>query len=199
MQNVELTLQDYLPLAGNPSAYIAQKLSERSSLGSPEAIMQTKRAAYALLQKKSLPIERTINFIRELSKRKKELGIQLGVASAARKDEIVMNLKHIGIAEVFDLVISGQDDLISYRDPEGINKPKPYIYLHTAKLLGLSPSQCVACEDSAAGVQAAKDAGCITFAVPNKFTKQHDFSRADFVIQPAEKIHVDEFFERLKT
>lgn len=32
--------------------------------------------------------------------------------------------------------------------PEGVNKPKPYIYLHAAKILGLSPDERVVIEDS---------------------------------------------------
>ena len=113
------------------------------------------------------------------------------------KKEILINLKDHEIIDAFDVVVSGQDDLSHYLDPEGVNKPKPYIYLHAAKLLGLEPSECVAFEDSYTGLLAASKAGLITFAVPNTFTREQDFSLATFKIEPHEEINMEEFFQKL--
>ena len=38
-------------------------------------------------------------------------------------------------------------------------KPNPDVYLHSAKMLNLDPSECIAIEDSSSGVKAAKAAG----------------------------------------
>jgi beta-phosphoglucomutase len=75
-------------------------------------------------------------------------------------------------------VIVSADDLSDYKDPEGINKPKPYIYLQAAKLLGLHPKQCAAIEDSRTGISSAVSAGCIAVAIPNAYTAQQDLSHA---------------------
>ena len=91
----------------------------------------------------------------------------MGLASASPKDEILLNLQQHQIEHLFDVIISGKDDLSEYNDPEGVNKPKPYIYLHAAKLLDISPQQCVVIEDSRSGVTAGVDAGCFVIAVPN--------------------------------
>jgi HAD superfamily hydrolase (TIGR01509 family) len=46
-------------------------------------------------------------------------------------------------------------------------KPDPEPYLLAAKLLGASPEQCVALEDSPNGVTSATSAGCRVIAVPS--------------------------------
>lgn len=46
-------------------------------------------------------------------------------------------------------------------------KPAPDPYLRAAALLGLSPQQCLAVEDSVTGTAAAERAGCPVLVVPN--------------------------------
>jgi HAD superfamily hydrolase (TIGR01509 family) len=44
-------------------------------------------------------------------------------------------------------------------------KPAPDLFLHTAKQLGVDPRECAVVEDSIAGIEAAKAAGCYAIAV----------------------------------
>lgn len=122
-------------------------------------------------------IEPTVNFLHALGKEKECLGLKLGLASAGRKERILRVLKKLNVDHYFDVIVSF-DDLTDYSDPEGVNKPKPYVYLHATKLLGLLPEQCAAIEDSYAGVSSAVSAGCITVAIPNAYTAQQDLSHA---------------------
>jgi sugar-phosphatase len=46
-------------------------------------------------------------------------------------------------------------------------KPAPDVYLETARLLGLEPSDCIGIEDSANGLRALKAAGMFVIAVPS--------------------------------
>jgi beta-phosphoglucomutase-like phosphatase (HAD superfamily) len=46
------------------------------------------------------------------------------------------------------------------------SKPNPEIYLLAAERLGVSPTDCVAVEDSPVGVTAASRAGMFTIGVP---------------------------------
>lgn len=46
-------------------------------------------------------------------------------------------------------------------------KPAPEIYARAAELLGFSPGQCLAIEDSVTGTAAAEAAGCPVLVVPN--------------------------------
>ena len=57
----------------------------------------------------------------------------------------------IGLADVFDAVVT--------RDDVSLGKPAPDTYLRAAALLGLDPTRCVAYEDTAIGLEAARAAG----------------------------------------
>jgi HAD superfamily hydrolase (TIGR01509 family) len=48
------------------------------------------------------------------------------------------------------------------------NKPHPESYLRAAALLGVPPRECLAIEDSPAGVASAEAAGCPVLAVPHE-------------------------------
>lgn len=194
-RGVQFSVEEYPLFAGHPSQTIAKALHERAQVDSPEAIIEDKRINYETLATPKPPIERTVAFVRELLAKKDQLKIKLGLASAGKKKEILRHLAHIGLSEAFEVVVSGQDDLHAYQDPEGVNKPKPYIYLEAARQLGLAPSQCIAFEDSRAGMLAAKRAGLFTFAVPNAYTKSHDFSEADKIIHSDQPIDLEIFFK----
>jgi HAD superfamily hydrolase (TIGR01509 family) len=59
-----------------------------------------------------------------------------------------------------------------------LKKPHPQVYRQTLQRLGLPAAQCLAFEDSANGLQAARGAGLATIVTPNDFTAHHDFTGA---------------------
>jgi HAD superfamily hydrolase (TIGR01509 family) len=61
-------------------------------------------------------------------------------------------------------------------------KPAPDIYQLAIHTLGVAPETCVAFEDSANGVTAAKAAGLFTVATPTRWTARQDFAAADLVL-----------------
>ncbi len=61
-------------------------------------------------------------------------------------------------------------------------KPAPDIYDWVLRELGASADRCVAVEDSAHGLMAAKAAGLFTIVTPSFWTKDEDFSNADLVL-----------------
>ncbi len=63
-------------------------------------------------------------------------------------------------AGTFDLLVTG--------DEVSAGKPDPECYLLAATRLGVEPGDCLAIEDSPAGVAAAEAAGCVVLAVPNQ-------------------------------
>jgi HAD superfamily hydrolase (TIGR01509 family) len=99
----------------------------------------------------------------------------MAVASSSHQREVVEILEVQGIAEYFAEVIGG--DMVENK------KPDPEIYLKTQAALDVSPDQCLAFEDSSHGLNAAKNAGMFGIAIPNEFTRNHDFSRADYVLE----------------
>lgn len=198
-QGSDLKLHDYLPYVGKASNLLAEIFGQQYGIN-PLHIFKDKVGHYHTLQAKGLPpIQSTIDFFHQLIEARERLGIKIGLASAATKEEIAVNLKTLGIEHHFDIILSGQADLTEYSDPEGVNKPKPYIYLHAAKVLGLSPSECVVVEDSYIGVSAGVSAGCLTVAVPNPFTSHQDFSQAHFKIDSFKSLTVDPLLNHLST
>jgi len=99
---------------------------------------------------------------------------RLAVASSSDCVEIEKILNTVSLRSSFEQVVGG--DMVSRK------KPDPEIYLKTARLLSLTPQQCIAFEDSESGLTAAKDAGMFAVAVPNKLSGHHDFSRADLIV-----------------
>lgn len=194
----DLTLEECLLYTGKSDSVIAELIAAK--IGYQEAsgeILAEKRVYYGELLEQGLPsIDATIQFANRLIQEKEKLGLKLAVASAAIKHEITTHLKALGLENAFELVLSGHEDLhVHYEDPEGVNKPKPYIYLHAAKLLGISPSECIVIEDSQTGVTAAARAGCLVVAIPNAASRSHDFSNALLILETLAGYSVTDFLE----
>jgi beta-phosphoglucomutase-like phosphatase (HAD superfamily) len=71
-----------------------------------------------------------------------------------------------------------------------ICKPRPDIYLHAAKKLGCAPAECIAIEDSAPGILAAKRAGmkCIGINTNRDITA---LKEADYIIESYSEVTLD--------
>ncbi len=172
-------------LVGAPGAdeIIVKYCCELLGRECPNEILKDKKTFSAKLhQAYEFPeIEPTVSFLHAIGKEKERLGLKIGLASANTKEHLLRVLKRLNVAQYFDVIVSA-DDLAGYTDPEGTNKPKPYIYLHASQLLGLHPEQCVAIEDSYTGVSSAINAGCMAIAIPNAYTAYQNFSHAHLKI-----------------
>jgi beta-phosphoglucomutase-like phosphatase (HAD superfamily) len=196
-QGGDLSPSEYIAYVGHPEEPV-RALANKIGTDCGEEILRDKTAHYRQLHTAGHPpIQATLDFLRLLANEKKRLGLKLGLASAAARQEILMNLRHHQIEHVFDVILSGQDDLDDYSDPEGVNKPKPYIYLHAAKQLNLAPDQCIVIEDSRTGVTAGVDAGCFTIAVPNSYTQHQDLSHAHWIVDSFSDISVNNFLQMI--
>ena len=114
--------------------------------------------------------------IRELLAYLKENGIRCAITSSAGLPTIREHLGSVGIVHLFDRLCSGKDV------PNG--KPAPDIYLHGAACLGLRPEECLAIEDSPAGIEAAFRAGTYLVMIPDQDQPSGEtlamcFARAD--------------------
>lgn len=90
----------------------------------------------------------------------KEQGIPCAITSSSSIPIIRAHLGNLGLLEGFTALCSGKDV------PRG--KPAPDIYLAGAAALGLEPENCLAIEDSPAGIEAAWRAGCKAVIVPDQ-------------------------------
>ena len=76
------------------------------------------------------------------------------ICSNSSTPRLDMMLTHVGLKPYFAPNVFSAKDLGADRV-----KPKPDIYLHGAKQMGVDPSRCVVVEDSTHGVTAARAAG----------------------------------------
>ena len=194
----DLSLEDYHQYIGRPAEANANLLATKLGKDCADILVKMKREYYRELCAGGLPpIENTVNFLKSLASEKDALGIKIGVCSAARRADILFHLKQLGISDLFDIVLSGQEDLHEYCDPDGVNKPKPYIYLHAMKLLDVLPHETVVIEDSNPGAAAAISAGCFTIAVPTRYTKNHDFSGTNWILDSFSGMSVRAFLDTI--
>lgn len=189
-----LPFEEYVVYVGGAVDKTAKLLSIKNQRLCPQMLIKDKNEYFIFLRQRGLAeISSTIAFIRQLASKKEALGLKLAIASAAHREEVLFHVKKLGIESAFDLILSGVDDLTCYSDPEGVNKPKPYIYLEAAKRLSCLPSQCVVVEDSCHGIRAGVDAGCTVIAVPNKYTSQQDLSSAHLRIKSFDEVSIDKW------
>lgn len=134
---------------------------------------------YEILKEYIKPMPGLLKLVSELKNQK----VKLAVASSSAIAQIELVLKELGIYEDFDIVVSG----------EWVEKSKPHpeIYILTAKNLGVEPKDCVALEDSIAGVTSAFEAGVKVVAVPTSATEKEDFSKANLRVSSLEDINWD--------
>lgn len=80
----------------------------------------------------------------------KERGCATALATSAKRDRVMLQLKNDNIEEKFDIIISG--------DEVRNSKPDPEIFIQAAQKLGMKPENCIVIEDSSAGIKAAYNA-----------------------------------------
>ena len=120
--------------------------------------------------------------VREFIKMLEEKGIKYIIASSGNRRKIQYNLEKIGMTDLFEEILSGEDFDKS--------KPNPAIFLTAAHRLGVKPSGCLVIEDSINGVKAAKNARMKCIAITNTFDvdKLRD---ADLVVDDFSQIIFD--------
>ena len=98
--------------------------------------------------------------------------VPLAVASSSSRRRLALTLSSTGLDRFFQVVVAG--------DEVDAGKPEPDLFLEAARRLGFSPEDCVAVEDSPAGVMAAKRAGMFVVAV--RRAGSADLAAADRVV-----------------
>ena len=85
-------------------------------------------------------------------------GLRLALATSSSHEIIRVVLATLRLDDAFECVCSAAD--------EERGKPDPAVYLTAVDRLGVAAGDCLAFEDSVAGVRAARGAGIFTIAVP---------------------------------
>ena len=80
-------------------------------------------------------------------------GMPFALATASELPNVEFYLNDLGLKNWFTL------DNIVYDQGKLASKPDPAFYLEAMRRLNMDPADCVVCEDSAAGIEAARRAG----------------------------------------
>lgn len=130
-----------------------------------------------LLQKNLTPKPGLIKLLEEIKKKK----LKIAVASNRLLEHVYLVLDELHIRTFFDAAIGPS--------PELRHKPAPDIYLEAARALELSPSKCIAIEDSDIGIFSAKAAGMKTIALTTPHISREKLSQADAIVDSLEDIN----------
>jgi HAD superfamily hydrolase (TIGR01509 family) len=107
----------------------------------------------------------------------RQRGYRLAIATTTTPENVTALLTHTLGAESIDWF-----EVIAAGDIVPAKKPAPDIYDYTLKAMNLSADECIAFEDSSNGIQSSVGANLTTIITINDYTKEHDFSAADIVL-----------------
>jgi len=137
----------FYSLGGVPSREILKTLRDEQGLHfDPLAISKEKEDAYLELLEHVGPIELVVDIARAQHGK-----LPMAVASGGTQNVIETVLKHLGIRQLFNAVVTSEDVVHQ--------KPAPDIFLEAARRIGVPPEFCRAYEDTDLGMQAIRAAG----------------------------------------
>ena len=116
------------------------------------------------------------------------LGMQTAVATNACKDTVEVTNATLNLQSYF-----GRH--IYHRSLVSKPKPHPDLYLHAAQQLGIDPIECIAIEDSPAGLSAAKSAGMFCIGI-NTAKKREALSDAHMIIDTYDQIDLHNLIKK---
>lgn len=177
-RGVNLRRSDTKDIVGRTEMESMQYLKDRFGLkDSAKHLYEEKQRIYKRMLRNAVkPRPGLFKLLNDLE----DKGMTLAIASSAPRENIDIVLKALGIEDKFRAVVSGDD--------VERGKPSPDIFLLAAQRIGIGAKNCLVIEDAQNGVEAAKRAGMTCIAVPNQFTQDQGFSRADAVVKSLEDI-----------
>ncbi|MCI8455048.1 MAG: HAD family phosphatase [Lachnospiraceae bacterium] len=89
-------------------------------------------------------------------------GLKVGVATSNGRELVEAVIESVQIGYAIQVIVTGCE--------VAGGKPRPDVYLETAKRLGASPEECLVFEDIPAGILAGKRAGMTVIAVADAFS-----------------------------
>jgi sugar-phosphatase len=176
---IELTDEDLYPTMGVRIADVVDRWYGRHPWSEPsreqveEAIVQG--VVHAIKEEGALQ-EGAVRAVRYVH----GLGLRLALASSSPMPLIGAVLSLGGLAQLFDVVVSGEE--------EERGKPDPAVYVSAAGRLGVAPERCLAVEDSINGVRSAKAAGMVCVAVTAVGVDHERFAEANLVLGSIEEL-----------
>ncbi len=127
----------------------------------PEELMQEWTELAIEEYKNNVPLKKNAKETLLLAKK---LGYKLAVCTSLTRELFLPALERHGLIHMFDMLMSSAEF--------GKGKQYPDVYKAIAESLGLSPCQCVMCDDVSASLMGAKSAGLLTIGIIDKNSAQ---------------------------
>ena len=128
----------------------------------------------AVLEMLAAPVE-PLPGVRELIDELRRRRIPVGLASASLRQWVDATIRGLALEDAFGVTVSASE--VEHA------KPAPDLYLKAAAGLGVPPEQCIAVEDTGAGLASAKAAGMYGIQTRASSTALPPLPLADMVIQ----------------
>ena len=172
-------------------SYLDEYLPEFTAPGERDAFIadlhRAKNALYAeMVAAGDVPLRPgVLRLLREA----RDAGLRLAIATTTSMENVEALLAHC-----FDGDAKDWSEVIGAGDIVPAKKPAPDIYHYTLAALDLPAAACLALEDSANGLRAARAAGIPTLVTVSDYTRGEDFTGAAVVIdhlgEPDERVRV---------
>ncbi|HEY2542016.1 MAG TPA: HAD family phosphatase [Gaiellaceae bacterium] len=112
-----------------------------------------------------------LEYVEEAERR----GLKRAIVSSSSNRWIDMHLSRLERTLGWDAIVAANGDAERA-------KPRPDLYLEACELVGVTPGEAIAFEDSPNGVRAARAAGIFCVAIPNDVTRDLGLEEADLVL-----------------
>ena len=168
-----MTKEQAMWLRGRNKDSAGQKIKEFFGPGASYDVIKNKRIELMDAYVDKVGIEPKPG-IREILEYLKEQHIPCAITTASPRERVRKYLTPLGLFDLFTAVCTTYDVVHG--------KPAPDIYLFGAKTLGLPPENCIAIEDSTAGIQSASAAGCMATLVPDQDIPDGDTLERIFIL-----------------
>jgi len=142
-----------------------------------EVIFNEREVLYKKIVDKEIVAEKGLfDLLNILEKR----SIRKCIATGSVKEIADINLSIFDLQDRFEFILSGESVIHG--------KPDPEVYNLAINRLELASDECLVLEDSINGTKSGKAAGCRVFSVPNKYSKNLDYSDADTIFDDLSQI-----------
>lgn len=157
-RGLEFTPENKLELVGTSAEIAGGVLEQR--LGEPGRGAEIMAELDELVMAELAAGVETMAGARELVAELRHRGLPLALVSNSPRAFIELALETVGMAEVFDVVVSAHE--------VAAPKPDPAPYLEACRQLGIEPGpRVIALEDSPTGVASARTAGLTVIGIPS--------------------------------
>ena len=119
----------------------------------------------------------------------KTKGLRIGLASSSNYNWVTTHLTNLNLIDYFETIRTSDD--------VEFVKPDPSLYKLATEDLDVSPSECLAFEDSANGALAASRAGLTCIIIPNNTTQHLEFPKVKKRLNSMNDLSLHELLETL--